>query len=183
MKYEDLVFGSKVTNKLGLTITVEMKTELGLYTSQWNKPLKSPERLFLLESIVHDQINKGERTLLDWKIRISKKDLNAIALTKYGATIEEFTQTAITKETILAHGLQKWDVVYIDTTDKALVFDKYDETNIYFNITTEAGVCNITMPKENAGLLNGSLSKTIPLIDIAEKEYGMKDVNIFIFTD
>jgi len=65
MKYEDLVFGSKVTNKLGLTITVEMKTELGLYTSQWNKPLKSPERLFLLESIIHDQINKGERTLLD----------------------------------------------------------------------------------------------------------------------
>lgn len=183
MKYEDLVFGSKVTNKLGLTITVEMKTELGLYTSQWNKPLKSPERLFLTKEIVEDQINKGERTLLDWKIRISKKDLNAIALQKYSANIEEFQSVSITKETIMSHWLVKWDIVYIDTTDKALVFDKYDDENIYFTITIDAWVCEITMPKENVSLLTGSISKTIPLIDVAEREYGIRDTNIFIFTD
>lgn len=183
MKYEDLVFGSKVTNKLGLTITVEMKTELGLYTSQWNKPLKSPERLFLTQQIVADQIAKQERTLLDWKIRISKKELNAIASTKYWAVIEEFNQITITKETIMAHWLQKWDVVYIDTTDKALVFNKYDDENIYFNITIDAGTVDITVPKENANLLTGSISKTISLVDVAEKEYWIRDTSIFIFTD
>lgn len=115
MRVEDLQPKCKIKNKLWYELIVDKVIGNEIYTSHWNMPLTKFDRLCWTKAQIEKKIKDLSWILLDWKIRITKWDLQKLVNERiWNYLIEEF-QVASDKDDslIINKKLTKWDIVYI----------------------------------------------------------------------
>lgn len=151
MQLIDLQPNSKITNKEWYELIVDKIIGDEIYTSWWNMKLNKFDRLRRTTEQIQKQIDSLWRTLLDWKIRITKNDFINIVLNKIGnVQIKEFISDAKrSDEDIINKKLVKDDVVYIWEDWIQFKFIWYIEEWTLFSIWNDENEINIVVEDKN----------------------------------
>jgi len=84
MQVKDLTPKCKIKNKLGYELIIDKIIDNEIYTSWWNMTLQKFDRLRWTTEQVAEQIENLWWILLDWKIRMTRKEIQEMVLKRIG---------------------------------------------------------------------------------------------------
>ena len=182
MKLKDIYPNCKIKNKLGYELIIDKIIDDEIYTTAWNWTLKKFDRLRWLKSQVEEQITKLEWTLLDDKVRITKKELLKLIEQHFGSwyVVSDFEKDVRNPEDIVNKKLVEWDVVYLKWVP--FTFVKYEDGKM---VTTNKDLKSygILVNDDTLKLFSFGTWNTVSLLQVAEKIYWVSDTSIFIFEE
>lgn len=152
MNLKDLYPKCKIKSRLWAEAIVDKVFDDWILLSAWNQPLTKPDRLFLTNKQVSEQIERLWWTLLDDKIRITKKDLQELVHKKlWEYSIKEFQETKNIKDDklITEKKLVEWDIIYIsEWVPFTFVWYVKEGTILSLNISDSSKQVNILVEDE-----------------------------------